>query len=486
MIDWFSSLSLFWMTIIVFGVTYLVTFVIYAIIMALAAGERERRAFKAISAGILPPLGIVFGLFVAFIASQVWSDVDRANAAVNREASALSTVVFLSKSFPGEPETQLRDLIRHHIQEAATKEWPLMGQRAASLTITPEALAEALQLTLALTPKSEGQITAQREIAAALGNALDARRQRIIVSRSSVNSVKWSCLLLQAICTLLVIAKVHSDNRAAAAIVMAIFSTGIAVSVLLIAAHNHPFGGPIAISPALLLQVMPEEATTQKEFDHTIGLHLAGLLRSARAVISDKQDLINQRGTNKDLTGAQVLEMAKAKYAKSTGHPLPVLDKTSMEGMLLQAESDAIEEVVDAARPLINDPNRDFKGFLPATFAYRVAQLFSQKVGDLAYLKLTAPQEVVRQKSNLPDAWEDRTIKKVFQAPAWKHEGFVAEEAELNGKRAYRLLIPEYYDASCLVCHGEPKGGMDVTGWEKGGGKLGDLGGALSAAIYLK
>jgi hypothetical protein len=33
--------------------------------------ERARRAFKAISAGMLPPLGIVFGLFVAFIAAQV-------------------------------------------------------------------------------------------------------------------------------------------------------------------------------------------------------------------------------------------------------------------------------------------------------------------------------------------------------------------------------------------------------------------------------
>ena len=39
---------------------------------------------------MLPPLGIIFGLFVAFVASQVWNDIDRAKAAVNREASALS------------------------------------------------------------------------------------------------------------------------------------------------------------------------------------------------------------------------------------------------------------------------------------------------------------------------------------------------------------------------------------------------------------
>jgi hypothetical protein len=187
-----------------------------------------------------------------------------------------------------------------------------------------------------------------------------------------------------------------------------------------------------------------------------------------------------------NLTAKKVLEEAKANYAKATGHPLPTLDKTSMEGMMLQAELEAIQEVMDQAQPLINDPNRGFKGFLPAVFAYRVAKRFSQKVGDLAYLKLTAPEELIRHKGNMPDDWEKQTIKNKFQSAGWKKGGFVAEVAELNGKKAYRLLIPEYYEASCLACHGEPKGATDISGGKKEGGKLGDLGGAVSAAIYLK
>ena len=53
---------------------------------------------------MLPPLGIIFGLFVAFTAAQVWTDNDRANVAVDREASALRAVVVLAAAFPGEPE----------------------------------------------------------------------------------------------------------------------------------------------------------------------------------------------------------------------------------------------------------------------------------------------------------------------------------------------------------------------------------------------
>ena len=84
----------------------------------------------------------------------------------------------------------------------------MMAHDAASLQITPYSLAEALQFTLALTPSSQGQQTAQREITTALENALDARRQRIIISQSRVNWVKWLCLGLQPACALIAIAMV--------------------------------------------------------------------------------------------------------------------------------------------------------------------------------------------------------------------------------------------------------------------------------------
>jgi hypothetical protein len=246
------------MVVVIFALTYLVTGLIYKVIMRLAVGERAR-AFKGVSPGMLPPLGIIFGLLVAFIAAQVWGDLDRANVAVNREASALRAVVLLATSFPGETEARLDDLVRRHIQEAATQEWPMMARQRATLTIIPQALADALRLTLSLTPSSPGQMAAQREIATALASALDARRQRIIVSHSSVNWVKWTCLLLQAICTLIAIGMVHCDNRTTAAIAMGLFATGVALSVVLIAAHNRPFSGRLSIGPDLLLQVAPEQ-----------------------------------------------------------------------------------------------------------------------------------------------------------------------------------------------------------------------------------
>jgi hypothetical protein len=114
----------------------------------------------------------------------------------------------------------------------------MMAHRTATLQVIAYSLAEALQLTLVLTPSSQGQETAQREITTALENALDARRQRIIMNHSQVNWVKWLCPALLAACALVAIAMVHSDDRLACAVTMGLFGIGVASSLLLILARS--------------------------------------------------------------------------------------------------------------------------------------------------------------------------------------------------------------------------------------------------------
>lgn len=258
MSDWIHNLPVPWMALVVFGFTFLLAATTFAIVSALA-NEQRAKSFKAISPGMLPVLGIIFGLFVAFTAAQVWADSDRAGAAVSREASALRAVTLLAAGLPAEPEARLLALVRSYVEQAATVEWPMMARQTATLRAAPAALAEALQLVVAMTPQGAGQQTAQHEIITALGSALDARRQRIIVSQAEVNPVKWWCLYLQAFCGLLAIALVHCDNRLTSALALGLFAAGVATSVLLIAAHDRPFTGQISIGPGPLLQIMPGE-----------------------------------------------------------------------------------------------------------------------------------------------------------------------------------------------------------------------------------
>jgi Protein of unknown function (DUF4239) len=250
-------LSLAWLTLTVFAVTFLGAALVYVVVIALAVGRRGE-AFKAMSPGMLPPMGLLFGLIVGFLAAQVWSEAGRAQDAVDREASALRSVVLLDHAFPGEPETRMNALVRQQIRTEVEDEWPAMAHGRITLTVAPAPLAAALQLAVGLSPRTDGQRAAQREILSSLQSALDARRQRIIVSESSVNWVKWTGVILVALLTLIAIAFVHSDNRLTAALALGLFSAAVAASLMLIVAQERPFSGPFAVSPDVLVQVTPK------------------------------------------------------------------------------------------------------------------------------------------------------------------------------------------------------------------------------------
>ena len=142
--DWLHYLPIQWMALAIFTTVYLTAGAILAIVMTLAKGDRAR-AFKGVTPGLLSPLGAIFGLLVVFTVFQVFNDFDRAKMAVDREASAIRTVVLLARSFPGEPETQIRNLARRHIDEAVSAEWPAMAKQAASLKVAAPAFSEALR-----------------------------------------------------------------------------------------------------------------------------------------------------------------------------------------------------------------------------------------------------------------------------------------------------------------------------------------------------
>jgi Protein of unknown function (DUF4239) len=257
--DWLLNLPIPWMTLVIFAAAYIVAACVYLVVVRLAASDRGRRAFKAFSPGMLPVLGTIFALLVAFVAVQVWNDFDKAKLAVATEASSVRAVVLFAETLPDEQRTQLRTLVNRHIEDAVNREWPEMAHERATLTTLATHLVEALQLTVSLKPQDESQRTAQREIVAALQRALDARRQRVIISQSEVGPVKWAAILLQGLCTLIAIAIVHSDDRLTCAIAVALFATGIALSSLLIAAYSRPFTGEISVKPELLQEVVPSE-----------------------------------------------------------------------------------------------------------------------------------------------------------------------------------------------------------------------------------
>ena len=246
-----------------------------------------------------------------------------------------------------------------------------------------------------------------------------------------------------------------------------------------------PGGTRAGLLALCVLSLAALPAFAASEDDAAIAASLAEMLRDARTIVSNNQSRINDPEVgDKGLTGQVVLDQAVQSYQKNTGIDPASIDPASLHGRLLRAMMSAIKEVMDTNQPTINAKGIGFKAFIPAVFGRLVSESFARLAKGEAEVKVTAPPELIRNRKARPDSWEESIIKAKLIDSGWPRGQPYAAVAEAKGRPAYRVMVPEYYAASCLACHGEPKGAMDITGYPKEGARQDDLGGVISITLY--
>ncbi len=243
--------------------------------------------------------------------------------------------------------------------------------------------------------------------------------------------------------------------------------------------------GMIIIMAALGLGSAPVQPAAAGEAEFKIGTRLANMLRASRSVVSSNQPLINNPDIgDKWFTSEKVINEAQSNYAKLVGAPLLSEDLSARDRRLIDAQRQAMLKVIDSHQDEINRQGLGFKGFIPAIFARLANEEFGTIAGQEARIRVTAPLELVRNRKSRPDPWEKNILESRMQAADWPKGEPFTEDVEFEGRPAFRMLLPEYYRESCLSCHGEPRGEMDITNYPKEGGKIGDLAGAISIVIF--
>lgn len=229
----------------------------------------------------------------------------------------------------------------------------------------------------------------------------------------------------------------------------------------------------------------PRPANAANLDDKEMAIKLANLLRAGRNVVSTNQPLINDPDIGeKNFTGDKLVAEAEAIYAKRTGSPLAMDGLSERDRRLVAAQKEAMLRIVEQHQSDINKEGVGFKGFIPAVFARLVNEEFEALAGSEARVRVTAPTNLVRNRKSRPDAWEREVLETRLLADDWPKGQYYTERVDFEGRPAFRMLFPEYYRASCLSCHGQPQGELDITGYPKEGGKEGDLGGAISIVIF--
>jgi hypothetical protein len=201
--------------------------------------------------GVAPPfiniIGVLFGLTLAFLANDTWSAHDRAMTAVYKEAASLHGIATLSEKLPPSTRTRLRQALVDYAQ-ASVDEWPMLARRSES----PEVVARVDALLVLLSSNEIEQAAGQNVQALMLRKASDLRDerdQRIALSQTHVNPLKWLGMAFLGLITLLSVAVVHVDRPRAALVSILLFSLAAAPTAAIVLIQGNPFQRPTGITP---------------------------------------------------------------------------------------------------------------------------------------------------------------------------------------------------------------------------------------------
>ncbi|MDZ4734085.1 MAG: DUF3365 domain-containing protein [Nitrospirota bacterium] len=225
-------------------------------------------------------------------------------------------------------------------------------------------------------------------------------------------------------------------------------------------------------------------AVDRAEAEETARL-LANLLKGGRSVIEQNQLLIDdQQKGDKGFTPEVFEQQLVQEFRKQTGIDLSKLQSLPasitlppLAKELLPAFVLASKEVIRDAQVVINQRGIGFKNFIPATYGSRAAERFSKQ----SHVRLKQTNLQPRNPKNEPDDYEASVLKWLSGRP--RAEAYVSELTDHG--QTLRVVMPLYYAAACLTCHGEPKGDLDISGYPKEGHREGDLAGAITVTAPL-
>lgn len=176
------------------------------------------------------------------------------------------------------------------------------------------------------------------------------------------------------------------------------------------------------------------------------------------------------------LVVAVALNVAWSDYTQREQAEAEMLEKAR----ILTYEMDAVWEFMDMNQARIDtdsDGTYNFKGLYCAIAGKSIAKILERDTNYIIRYTNLEP----RKKASMSDAYESAAIESFLANSATESYGIDTYEDQ----EVFRYVAPIYLEESCLDCHGDPAGELDVTGYPKEGMKVGDLIGVTSIIMPI-
>jgi hypothetical protein len=198
-------------------------------------------------------IGAFYGLLLAFVIVAAWERFDRADALVQNEAMALSSLYRLSKGYPEPLQHELQQAIRNYTDHAINVEWPAMAAHIHDgIADNPIGALGMWALVASFTPADSRQSLLADKSYDQLQLVSVDRSLRYMYGNEDFPSVVWLVIYAGLIITIGFSYFFGLDTFQSQALMCGIFSSLLGLTILAILELAHPYQGSVVVSDAPL------------------------------------------------------------------------------------------------------------------------------------------------------------------------------------------------------------------------------------------
>jgi len=211
-------------------------------------------------------VGAVYGVYLAFTIIVVWEQFEQADRTATSEAVHLSEawrdVTVVSPPL----RDALHDRLIAYASNVVRREWPSMAQRTGADPETAKSYEDAWR---ALYDARAGVSTPTdlaffNEAVRQMNELGMQRRLRILSAESSLPPIMWFLLIGGGVITVLFTFVIGTRHVWVQALASTALTALIVLSLLLVAALQHPFAGAVSVGPEAFESVLKSFADRQR------------------------------------------------------------------------------------------------------------------------------------------------------------------------------------------------------------------------------
>jgi uncharacterized protein DUF4239 len=193
-------------------------------------------------------LGAFYGLLLAFVIVASWERFDRANANVEEEGVALISLYRLSKGFPTPVASDMQHVIRAYTHRLIDVEWPEMANFRFETIDDSRGTLPLWQVVATYKPADARQTLLADKSFDQLSKLTEETALRYLYSKENLPSVVWLVIYAGLFITIGFSYFFGLEAFSSQALMCAIFSALLGLTILAILELAHPYQGTVIVS----------------------------------------------------------------------------------------------------------------------------------------------------------------------------------------------------------------------------------------------